>query len=123
MALTYVGTSAGSTGNPPIEIAGGMGGGFQYPYLTASTVAAPYNVTGNKIWSWASTSVVSDLVALNSVNDGYQLGIKPGDVLIMVSASAGSTTPILGLGVFAWPATAATTGICLSSNVLTSTAV
>lgn len=124
MGLTYNGATVGTTSaNPPIQLESGIGAGFQYPYLVNSTAAAPNNIISNKIWSWASTSVIVDLVALNSINDGLQLGIKPGDVLIMVSASAASTSPILGFGVFAWPATAATTGICLSSNVLTSTAV
>lgn len=124
MGLTYNGATAGSTlANPPIQLESGIGAGFQYPYAALSTAAAPYNIVSNKIWSWASTSDIVDLVPLNSVNDGLQLGIKPGDVLIMVSASAASTSPKLQFGVFAWAATAATTGICLSSNVLSSTAV
>lgn len=121
MGLTYVGASLGSTGNPPVELDVGIGAGFQFPYITASTAAAPNNIVSNKLWSWASTSDVTDLVALNAVNDGLTLGIRPGDVLIMVSATAASTSPKLQLGVFAWPATAATTGICLSSNVFSST--
>ena len=118
MALTYTPSSAGSTGNPLVELAGIMGGIFQ-----DSNTAASSDKPGGKLWLWNSTSDVTDLVALNAVNDGIQLGVKPGDVLIMVSATAASTAPKLQFGVFASPATALTSGICLSSNVLSSTAV
>lgn len=124
MGLTYSGGTAGSTlANPPIQVDGGMGAGFQYAYVATSTLAFPNNIPSNKVWMYSSTNDITDLVALNAFNDGLTLGIKPGDVLVSVSASAGSTSPKLQFGVFAFPATAATTGICLSSNVLSSTAV
>lgn len=119
MGLTYNGTTAGTTlANPPVELDAIVGGKFVYA-CTAATTDQP----GGKLWMYSSTNDITDLVALNAINDGLQLGIAPGDVLIHVSATALSTSPKLQFGVFAFPATAATTGICLSSNILSSTAV
>lgn len=112
MGLTYVGATLGSTGNPPVDTEFAVTGKL-------STERAGNAMTGAKMWFWTSTSDVVDLVALNSINDGVALGITPGDVLMMVSGTAGSTTPKLQLGVFC--GSAGTTGMCLSSNILSST--
>lgn len=119
MGLTYNGATAGSTlANPLIEIDAIIGGRYNFANTDAST-AQP----GGKLWMHASTNDITDYVGLNAVNDGLQLGVRPGDVLISVNCTVGSTAPKVQFGVFAYPATAATTGICLSSNVLSSTAV
>lgn len=119
MGLTYNGATAGSTlANPLVELDAILGGKFVFA-CTAATTDQP----GGKLWLYSSTNDITDLVGLNAINDGLQLGVAPGDILIAVSATALSTSPKLQFGVFAYPATAATTGICLSSNVLSSTAV
>ena len=119
MGLTYNGATAASTAqNPLVELDSVVGGFFPYATTGGST-----RMWSGRLWMWASTSDVVDLVGLNAVNDGLSLGVRPGDILLMVSGTDGSTSPKLQLGVFAAPATAATTGICLSSNILSSTAV
>lgn len=119
MGLTYNGATAGSTlANPLVELDSIVGGKFVFANTGATT-----DQPGGKLWMWSSTSDVVDLVALNAVNDGLSLGVRPGDILMMVSCTALSTSPKLQFGVFAYPATANTTGICLSSNILSSTAV
>jgi len=119
MGLTYNGATAGSTlANPLVELDSVVGGFFPYATTGSST-----RMWSGRLWMWASTSDVTDLTALNAVNDGPALGVRPGDVLVMVSGTDGSTSPKLQFGVFASPATANTTGICLSSNILSSTAV
>ena len=117
MALTYNGATAGTTLANPLRMVGdGIAARFEYATSGVST-----NQFSNRIWTWASTSDITDVTALNAFNDGKTLGARPGDILFMVSGTEGSTTPKLQMGVFAFPATAATTGICLSSNVLSST--
>ncbi len=99
MGLTYNGATAGTTlANPPVEIDSIIGGKYVYA-CTAATTDQP----GGKLWMYSSTNDIVDLVGLNAVNDGLSLGIRPGDVLIAVSATALSTSPKLQFGVFAFP--------------------
>lgn len=119
MGLTYNGATLGATlANPLVELDGTVGGTFNWSNTGASTLW-----WSARVWMHASTNDITDYVGLNAVNDGKNLGIRPGDVMVLVSGTDGSTTPKVQFGVFAQPATAATTGICLSSNVLSSTAV
>lgn len=113
MGLTYNGATAGSTlANPPVILDSVIGG--QLPNSPG--------LLGAKVWFITSTNAATDFSGtLNAINDGIALGVKAGDVLIGVTATAGSTSPILYLGVFV--SSAASTGVALSSNVLTSTAV
>lgn len=113
MSLTYNGATAGSTSaNPPVVLDSVIGG--QLPNSQG--------LLGAKLWFYSSTNTAAELAGtLNAVNDGIALGIKAGDILIGVTATAGSTAPICFMGVFA--TSAASTGAALSSNVLTSTAV
>lgn len=113
MALSYTPSSAGSTGNPPMAVASLAG-----PISTDRSNA----LQAGRIYLHSSTMDITDFAGtLNSVSDASVLGIKGGDVLIMVSATAGSTTPKLQLGVFVTSASA--TGAAISSNVLSSTQV
>lgn len=114
MGLTYVGSSLGSTGNPPMDTEFAVGGKL-------STERAGNGLTGAKAWFWTSTSDIVDLVALNSINDGVALGMTAGDILFMVSGTAGSTTPKFQAGVLV--TSAAATGFAVSSNIISSTAV
>lgn len=110
MTITYNGTTAGSTSqNPPSVLAEVIGGQFSN---------SP-GLTGGKLWLYSSTNVIADLTAPNAITDGAALGMKAGDPVIVVTSSAGSSAPIVALGVVGLIGT----GAGLSSNVVTSTAV
>lgn len=113
MGLTYNGTTAGSTlANPPVVLDSVVGG--QFPNSPG--------LTGGKLWVYSSTNDVTDLSGnLNAISDGVALGMRAGDILLMVSGTAGSTTPKLQMGVLVSSASA--TGFALSTNSLSSTAV
>ena len=111
MTATYSGTTAGATSaNPPINLVAGLGG---------QIVNAP-TATGAKLWFYTSTNASTDLMAANSFSDGYQLGMKTGDPIIMVySTASNSTVGIIALGVIGYTSTS---GACLSTFAITSTA-
>lgn len=122
MALTYNGSTAGSTvANPPLVVAQTIGGKF--PWVTSGTTDATVEYgSGGKIWFYSSTNLCTDLSStaqVNAFSDGIALGMKRGDVLIGVQTSAGSTSPTLFLGVIS--ASAASTGFSLTTGYITST--
>jgi hypothetical protein len=114
MGLQYVGSSFGSTGNPPMNTEFAVGGKL-------STERAGNGMTGAKAWMFTSTCDIVDFVSLNSFNDGVALGMTGGDIIFMVSGTAGSTTPKFQAGVLV--TSAAATGFAISSNIISSTAV
>ena len=120
MTMTYNGATAGSTlANPPICV-GAMS-------WNGSILNSP-GLTGARAWFYTSTNVVADMTSSGAIADGYALGMRPGDVLFGVTASAGSSSPIFYAGVVGLVGTPSTltgisSGAALSSNVLTSTAV
>lgn len=111
MTITYNGTTAGSTSqNPPSVLAEVIGGQF----------GNSPGLTGGKLWLYNSTNVIVDLTAPAAITDGSALGMKTGDPVIVVQSSAGSSAPIVALGVVGL--VTASSGASLSSNVVTSTA-
>lgn len=121
MTITYNGATAGATSaNPPICLEETWNGGVQN---------SP-GLTGGKIWFYTSTNVASDLTSTGAIADGYAIGMRTGDIVFGVTASAGSSSPICWMGVVGSQASGTTvsnnfasSGVSLSSNVLTSTAV
>lgn len=95
MTATYYGSTATSTAaNPPLEVYSVIGGAIQYPGVL--TTAAK----GGKVFFYSSTNTPSDMAAAGVINDGAQLGMKPGDLLIGVFNGGAATTdcyPYLGV--------------------------
>lgn len=124
MALTYNGATAGSTlANPPVLLEAAMGGhvNFATTGSTAGVSNLPTGASGAKIWFYSSSNTAAELAGAASINDGVALGMSIGDILIGVTSTAASTSPIAFMGVLV--TSAGSTSFCLSSNVLTSTAV
>lgn len=124
MALTYNGATAGSTlANPPVLMESAMGGHVQFVTSgsTAGVSNLPTGASGAKLWFYSSSNTAVELAGAASINDGVALGMSIGDILIGVTSTAASTSPIGFLGVLV--TSAGSTSFCLSSNVLTSTAV
>lgn len=110
MTVTYNGTTAGSTSqNPPVLIAQAMAGSISNsPGLTAA-----------KLWFYTSTNASTDLSDTSGgFSDGYGLGMRAGDVVICVQATAGSTLPITTVGTVGASSTA---GAFLTTSVISST--
>ena len=87
MTMTYYSSTFSSTSsNPPIQIAGGLG-----MQSTAQETGTLGWLHGNKVWFYSSTNAPADLAGVNAITDGKALGMKPGDVILGVCASGGST--------------------------------
>ena len=112
MTITYNGSTAGSTAsNPPSVLAMAMGG----------AIANSPGLTGAKVWFYTSTNTAADMYSSSAaIPDGYDLGMRTGDIVLGVTASAASTTPIGYFGVVSYAASGV--GACLSANAVTSTA-
>lgn len=112
MTVTYNGSTAGSTSaNPPVDLTSVIGG----------KIANSPGLVGGKIWFYTSTNVAADMTAPAAFGDGAALGMGVGDIVLGVTASAGSSSPIFYAGVVGL--VGASSGASLSSNVVTSTAV
>ena len=129
--FTYNGSTATSTAaNPPVLLHSAVGGHVQYATsgFTSATTGFPnlpsstLGPSGAKIWFYASTNIYSDIFGtLNAFGDGVALGMSNGDVILGVQTSAFSTSPVLWMSVLC--SSLGSTGIGVSSNALSSTAV
>lgn len=122
MTLTYNGSTAGSTlANPPVLLAAALGGRLSW-VTSGSTVAPGTYGSGAKLWFYASSNdLYTEITGAAAFNDGVALGMSIGDVIIAVKTTAGSTAPIVGLGVLV--TSGGSTSFTCSSNIVTSTAV
>jgi hypothetical protein len=84
MGMAYSGaTAASSVANPPINVAGGLGVGRGSSALTGNN---------KNLWMYSSTNLTTDLTAAGFFSDGYNLGMRPGDVVMGSQyTSAGSS--------------------------------
>lgn len=124
MTLAYNGATAGSTlANPPVLMGAAIGGHVQWVTSgsTAGVSNLPTGASGGKIWFYSSSNSAAEVAGAASINDGVALGMSIGDILFGVTTTACSTAPIFYAGVLV--TSAASTSFCLSSNVITSTAV
>lgn len=100
--MSYSGSTAGSTlANPPILLAGAP---MNRLIVNAGSTLNGAAGTGAGAQLWMYTSTNSATEASSGTNsgaffaDGYALGMRNGDVVIMVGATA-ATTPGLAIGV------------------------
>lgn len=92
--MSYSGTTAASTlQNPPMQLAKGLGGNV---INNGST-----NGTGTGLWLYTSTNSATEASSgTNSgafFSDGYALGMRNGDVMIMVGATGSSVGIAIGV--------------------------
>lgn len=121
--MAYNGTTAASSvSNPPILLARGMGqvtnasGNLFY-----STAASSYSVFngGTGLWYYASTDPTTTIVGtLNYFTDGLQLGMRNGDLIYTVSATAAGTTAGMLLGCAMLVSTNSTAGFSVATGTL-----
>jgi hypothetical protein len=88
--MAYQGTT-NATPNPPRLLIGGQGS------TVAPSSTSP--AAGRNLWFYNSTHALSDLVGVGFFTDGYQLGMKQGDVLLAPTyTTQGATGHILVMG-------------------------
>lgn len=81
-------TAASSLANPPLRIAGGMGG--------VNTVSTPTG-GGRSVWLYNSSNGTTELSSGTFFSDGYYLGMKQGDLIMGVSNTGSSSQCFLGV--------------------------
>jgi len=98
--MSYSGSTAGSTlANPPVLISSGMS---KIALNMGSTINGAAKGSGTQLWLYTSTNSATEASSgTNSgqfFSDAYYLGMKNGDVVIMVGAT-GATTVGIAIGV------------------------
>ena len=87
MAGTYYSSTFSSTSsNPPIHVMGGLG-----RQSTGQETGSLGWLHGNKVWFYSSTNGSSDCAVANFFTDAVKLGMSPGDIVLGVTASGGTT--------------------------------
>jgi len=94
--MSYSGSTAGSTlANPPMLISSGMS---KIALNNGSTINGTGKGSGAQLWIYTSTNSATEASSgTNSgqfFSDAYYLGMKNGDVIIMVGATAATTVGI-----------------------------
>lgn len=119
--MAYQGTTAASSvSNPPLQVTQPLsGGGFTTvqssginlgsTQIGSSLASVPGRALGLNLWMYASTDPSSAVLASSAYfTDGIALGMKPGDAIIVISASSLGTTATISLGVLSIQSTAGT---------------
>ena len=120
--MAYMGTTeASSVQNPPILLAGGMGAGPDVRITDGSTklftgnnagqsstaTPRPGLGSGQSLWMYMSTMMDSNGLNAGGIVDAARLGMRPGDVIIMVGhGTTVQTSWYLGLNVINYITTA-----------------
>ena len=114
-------TEASSVQNPPILIAGSVGAGPDVRITDGSTklftgnnfgqsstaTPRPGLGSGQNLWMYMSTMMDSNGLNAGGITDAGKLGMRPGDVIMMVGhASTVQTSWYLGLNVINYITTA-----------------
>lgn len=94
--MSYSGSTAGSTlANPPMLISSGMA---KVALNNGSTIIGAAKGSGAQLWLYTSTNSATEASSgTNSgtfFSDAFYLGMKNGDVVIMVGATAATTVGI-----------------------------
>lgn len=131
--MAYQGTTAASSvSNPPLQVTQPLsGGGFSTvqssginlgsTQIGSSLATLPGRALGLNLWMYASTDPSSTVLASSTYfTDGIQLGMKPGDAIIVISASSLGSSATISLGVVTMQSSAGTgcgsTGSYVSST-------
>ena len=109
--MTYAGsTAASSVANPPMRIAGGLGGVSEQSTASGG---------GRGVWLYNSSHSTTQLTDTAFFTDAYYLGMKAGDIVMGCQAtgsSIGVYMGVLGTVTTAGAALASTGGIMSSTR-------
>ncbi len=113
--MSYSGaTAASSIANPPVRLAGYIGGGAN---STAHGNAAGKGV--KSLWMYGTSDEATNLRDSNYFTDGWYLGMRSGDIMIY-TCSTGSSISV-GVGVVSSAASTAGCALGSTGGVLSST--
>lgn len=120
--MSYSGSTAGSTlANPPMLISSGMS---KVALNNGSTVNGAGKGSGAQLWLYSSTNSATEASSgTNSgtfFSDAYYLGMKNGDVVIMVGATAATTLGI-AIGAVQGITSTGAGGYISTGSIITST--
>lgn len=108
--MAYAGaTAASSLTNPPMRIAGGLGGINENSTATGG---------GRGVWLYNSSHSTTQMTDSNFFSDAYYLGMKQGDIVMGVNSTGSSAAVYMGAvgAVTTAGAALASTGGILSST-------
>ena len=76
----YVGSTWGTSANPPVLLMSAIGGRLQYTSTGSTTPIGnlPTGASGGKLWLYSSTNYADDAAAAAFFNDGQALGMSRG---------------------------------------------
>ncbi len=111
--MAYVGSTAATSAiNTPRLVAGSFHSRPTTGLLGTLTTAQNQNAVGGNLWSYISTNASTSINDSVNFTDGWELGMRPGDIVMAVSYTSGSTHT-LSLGVVT---DASTAGVTVSTG-------
>tara|TARA_R110000868_G_scaffold257274_1_gene514365 strand:+ start:369 stop:773 length:405 start_codon:yes stop_codon:yes gene_type:complete len=131
--MAYLGsTQLTSVANPPINLFGGIGAGADQRIAGGSTLyinndwkastAGTYKHGqgfGQQLWMYNTTDMTSAILAAGYFTDAGNLGVRPGDVFIMVSQGTSlGTSQMLRLAVVSGVSTAGAASFSTASTIM-----
>lgn len=131
--MAYLGsTQASSIANPPVKIAAAMGYGADARIASGSTLYInndygastagtykPGQGFGQQLWMYYTTDMTSAILASGYFTDAGKLGVRPGDVFIMVAqGSSLGTSQMLRLAVVSGVSTAGAASFSTASTIM-----
>ena len=103
--MAYFGTTAATTvSNPPMRIAGGLGG----TNLGSTTIGG-----GQQVWFYNSTNLTTDMTASNFFSEAKALGMNHGDIVLGTQYTSVGSSAIFFAGVLG---AVSTSGAALSTG-------
>jgi hypothetical protein len=131
--MAYLGsTQSSSVANPPILIGGGAGAGADGRIASGSTLyinndwgastAGTYKKGqgfGQRLWMYHTTDMTSAILASGYFTDAGVLGVRPGDVFIMVAqGSSLGSSQMLRLAVVSAVSTAGAASFSTATTIM-----
>jgi len=131
--MAYLGsTQSSSVANPPIKAFGGMGAGADAHITGGSTLyisndwgastAGTYKKGqgfGQQLWMYHTTDMTSAVLAAGYFSDAGNLGVRPGDVFIMVAQGTSvNSSQMLRLAVVSAVTTAGAAAFSTASTIM-----
>ena len=90
--MAYVGSTAATSAiNPPRLVAGSFHSRPTTGLLGTLTTAQNQQSVGGNIWTYVSTNASTSVNDSVNFTDGWQLGMRPGDIVMSVCYTSGST--------------------------------
>ena len=95
--MSYSGSTASSSvANPPAKVTQGIAAYDRSS--TALSTAIPGVKQGASLWLYNSTNKTTDMTVANFFSDAYDIGIRPGDIVMGIQYSSAASSGVLFFG-------------------------